>query len=107
MDLIGNSRQDRWRYLYLPSIFPSLVTGWVTAAGGAWNASIVAEYILYNGKTLQTRGLGALISQSAAQGNFAMLSACLVVMVFVVIVLNRFVWDRVYHLSQTRFRLDM
>jgi NitT/TauT family transport system permease protein len=106
MDLVGSSRLDRWRYLYLPSVFPSLVTGWVTAAGGAWNASIVAEYLSYKGQTIQTRGLGALISQSAAKGDFPMLSACLVIMVIVVVLLNRFFWDRIYKIAQTRFRLD-
>lgn len=106
MSLVGSSRRDRWRYLYLPSVFPSLVTGWVTAAGGAWNASIVAEYISFRGQTIQTRGLGALISRSAAGADFPTLAACLVVMVVVVVLLNRYVWDRVYRLSQTRFRLD-
>jgi NitT/TauT family transport system permease protein len=106
MSLIGSSKKDKWRYLYFPSVFPSLVTGWVTAAGGAWNASIVAEYLSFNGQTLQTNGLGALISISAAKENFPMLAACLVVMVVFVILLNRYVWDKIYHISQTRFRLD-
>jgi len=106
MELMGNSKWDKWRHLYLPSVFPALVTGWVTAAGGAWNASIVAELVSFNGRNLETRGLGALISQSASRGDFATLSACLVVMVIVVVVLNRFFWDRIYKISQTRFRLD-
>ena len=106
LSLMGNSKKDKWRYLYIPSVFPSLVTGWVTAAGGAWNASIVAEYLSYRGQTIQTHGLGALISVSAEKADFAMLSACLVVMVVVVVLLNRYVWDRIYKISQTRFRLD-
>jgi NitT/TauT family transport system permease protein len=106
MTLMGSSRKDLWRYLYIPSVFPALVTGWVTAAGGAWNASIVAEYINYQGATLETRGLGALISRSASKGDFAMLSACLVVMVIFVVLLNRYFWDRIYTISQKRFRLD-
>ena len=106
MDLNGNRRKEKWRFLYLPSVFPSLVTGWVTAAGGAWNASIVAEYVSYKEQTIETQGLGALISQSAARADFTMLSACLVVMVVVVVSFNRVVWDRVYRLAQTRFRLD-
>ncbi len=106
MTLMGSSQRDLWRYLYIPSVFPALVTGWVTAAGGAWNASIVAEYINYQGSTLETRGLGALISRSASKGDFAMLSACLVVMVIFVVLLNRYFWDRIYRVSQKRFRLD-
>lgn len=106
MTLMGSSGRDLWRFLYIPSVFPALVTGWVTAAGGAWNASIVAEYINYQGSTLETRGLGALISRSASKGDFAMLSACLVVMVVFVVLLNRYFWDRIYRVSQKRFRLD-
>lgn len=106
MTLMGSSTRDIWRFLYLPSVFPALVTGWVTAAGGAWNASIIAEYISFHGSTIETRGLGALISRSASKGDFAMLSACLVVMVLFVVLLNRYFWDRIYRLSQKRFRLD-
>lgn len=104
--LMGISDRDTWRKLYLPSIFPSLVTGWVTAAGGAWNASIVAEYISYHGKTLATYGLGATISSAADNGDFSLLAGSLAVMVVVVVVLNRTFWARMYRLAQTRFRLD-
>jgi NitT/TauT family transport system permease protein len=104
--LMGISDWEVWKKLYLPSIFPSLVTGWVTAAGGAWNASIVAEYISYQGKTLTTYGLGATISTAADSGDFALLAGSLSVMVVVVVVLNRTFWARLYHLAQTRFRLD-
>jgi NitT/TauT family transport system permease protein len=51
-------RWHRFRALYLPSVFPYLVIGWVTAAGGAWNASIVSEYVVFRGETLRTFGLG-------------------------------------------------
>jgi NitT/TauT family transport system permease protein len=106
LSLMGVSQWTKWRRLYIPSVFPALVTGWVTAAGGAWNASIVAEYLTYKGHTIQTLGLGALISQSAAKADFPMLTACLFVMVAFVVLLNRVVWDRIYKISQTRFRLD-
>lgn len=106
MTLMGCDRRSLWRYLYIPSVFPALVTGWVTAAGGAWNASIVAELITYHGRPLETTGLGALISKSASTEDFQMLSASLVVMVGFVVLLNRFFWSRIYRLSQTRFRLD-
>jgi NitT/TauT family transport system permease protein len=106
LGLMKSSRYDYWRTLYLPSVFPALVTGWVTAAGGAWNASIVAEYIPYRGQLLQTSGLGASISIAAANQDFPMLAASLTIMVMVVLVLNRTIWARVYHLAQTRFRMD-
>ena len=107
MRLMGSSRRDQWRYLFLPSVLPSLVTGWVTAAGGAWNASIVSELIQYKGTTLEAHGLGALISKAAAHGDFARLACCLFVMVVVVVTFNRMVWARVYRMAQTRFRMDL
>ncbi|MGE5085835.1 MAG: ABC transporter permease [Bacillota bacterium] len=106
MNLMGSSSWSKWRYLYIPSAFPALVTGWVTAAGGAWNASIVAEYLSYKGTTIQTEGLGSLISQSAAKADFPMLTACLVIMVLFVVLFNRLVWSKIYKISQNRFRLD-
>jgi NitT/TauT family transport system permease protein len=105
--LMNVPRKELWKKLYLPSVFPALVTGWVTAAGGAWNASIVAEYLEYNGKYLTTKGLGSIISVATSEQNFALLAASLTVMVAVVITLNRTLWSRVYQLSQTRFRLDL
>jgi NitT/TauT family transport system permease protein len=105
--LMNVSDVDLWKKLYIPSVFPALVTGWVTAAGGAWNASIVAEYLSYKGEVLTTGGLGSLISVAASNGNYPLLAASLTIMVAVVIVLNRTLWSRVYHLSQTRFRMDL
>ncbi len=96
----------RWRYLILPGIFPSLVTGLVTATGGAWNASIVSEYVTFNRQTFQTVGLGAVIAQSADAGNFAVLLAATLIMATVVVGVNRLVWRRLYRLSVRRFRLD-
>lgn len=104
--LIGISRRTAWLKLYLPSVFPSLVTGWVTAAGGAWNASIVSEYIQFRGSTLKTRGLGALISEATASGNFPLLAACLIAMIVAVVTINRAVWGQAYRLAETRFRFE-
>jgi NitT/TauT family transport system permease protein len=105
--LMNVPKVELWKTLYLPSVFPALVTGWVTAAGGAWNASIVAEYLSYKGTVLTTYGLGSLISVAASTENFQLLAACLTIMVAVVIVLNRTVWAKIYYLSQTRFRMDL
>src|SRR5262245_21426784 len=64
------NRWQRFRVLLLPAVFPYLVTGWVTAAGGAWNASIVAEYVTFKGEVLQAWGLGGQINQATAEANF-------------------------------------
>jgi NitT/TauT family transport system permease protein len=107
LDLMETGRWDRWKTLYLPSVFPALVTGWVTATGGAWNASIVAEVITYQKTKLEATGLGSLIVRATDTADFHLLAASLSVMVLVVILINRAVWARVYAVAQTRFRLDM
>lgn len=107
MLLMKSSKRDQWRYLFIPSVFPSLVTGWVTAAGGAWNASIVSEIIAYRGRNFEAHGLGAQISKAAEHANFPELAACLVVMVVIVVILNRTLWAKTYSIAQTRFRMDL
>jgi NitT/TauT family transport system permease protein len=97
---------DRWKKLILPGIFPYLVTGLVTASGGAWNASIVAEYFQFKGQVFTTTGLGALISRATDQGNFDLLIAATIVMAASVATVNRLVWRRMYRLAETRFRLE-
>lgn len=96
----------RWRTLILPAIFPSLLTGWITATGGAWNASIVAEYMKYKGQTLSTTGLGAAINQATEQGNFHVLAAAVGFMAVVVVGFNRLVWRPLSHRAQTKFSLS-
>jgi len=100
-------RWDRWRQLFLPAIFPYLVTGFVTASGGAWNASIVAEYFRFQGKTISTVGLGAVISAATDAGNFPMLLGATIVMALMVVVFNRLVWRRLYALAATRYKLEI
>ena len=97
---------ERWRKLILPAIFPYLVTGFVTASGGAWNASIIAEYFHFKGQTMSTVGLGAVISSATDSGNFPLLIAATVVMATMVVTINRLVWRRMYSLAATRFKLD-
>ncbi|MCM2323280.1 MAG: ABC transporter permease subunit [Oligoflexia bacterium] len=99
-------RWERWRTLYLPCVFPSLVTGWVMATGAAWNTSIVAEYMVFKGKLYQTGGLGATLTVAASNADFRMLAASLTIMVAVVIAFNRFVWAPIYREAQTRYRMD-
>jgi NitT/TauT family transport system permease protein len=96
----------RWRKLILPGIFPYLVTGLVTASGGAWNASIVAEYFHFKGQIYTTTGLGATISQATDKGDFHLLLAATMMMAATVVTINRLVWRKLYALAETRFRLD-
>jgi NitT/TauT family transport system permease protein len=96
----------RWKTLILPGIFPYLVTGLVTASGGAWNASIVAEYFHFKGHIYTTTGLGATISQATDDGNFDLLLAATIMMAATVVTTNRLLWRRLYRLAETRFRLE-
>ena len=96
----------RWRTLLLPGIFPYLITGLVTASGGAWNASIVAEYFHFRGQTFSTVGLGAVISQATDRGNFPLLLAATISLAVIVVTINRLVWRRLYNLASTRFKLE-
>jgi len=97
---------ERWRKLIIPGIFPYLVTGLITASGGAWNASIVAEYFHFGGQTFSTVGLGSTISQATDAGNLDLLVAATIAMAATVVVINRVCWRRLYGLAQSRFRLD-
>ncbi len=99
-------RWDRWRKLILPGIFPYLVTGMLTAAGGAWNASIIAEYFHFRGEIRSTPGLGATISRATDAGEFHVLLAATLVMAVIVVTMNRLVWQRLYRLAETRFKLE-
>jgi NitT/TauT family transport system permease protein len=97
---------ERWRDFLLPGIFPFLITGFVTASGGAWNASIVAEYFHFRGQTFSTVGLGAVISRATDAGNYRLLVAATIIMAAMVVIINRLVWRRLYGLASTRFRLE-
>jgi NitT/TauT family transport system permease protein len=100
-------RWERWTKLILPAIFPYLVTALVTASGGAWNASIIAEYFHLRGRIYSTVGLGALISQASDDGNFRLLFASTIFMAATVVAINRLVWRKLYNLAATRFKLEM
>ena len=97
---------ERWKKLILPGIFPYLVTGMVTASGGAWNASIVAEYFHFKGHIYTTVGLGATISQATDAGNFDLLLAATMMMAATVVTMNRLVWRKLYALAERRYRLE-
>ena len=99
-------RVQRWRKLFLPGIFPYLITGFITASGGAWNASIVAEYFHFRGQTFSTVGLGAVISRATDTGNYPLLLGATICMAAMVVTANRLVWRRLYALASTRFKLE-
>jgi len=100
------TRWQRWTRLFLPGIFPYLITGMITASGGAWNASIVSEYFHIGGRTLQTIGLGAQISAASDSGNISSLLLATVLMASIVVTMNRLVWRRLYRLAETRYKLE-
>jgi NitT/TauT family transport system permease protein len=100
------NRWERWRKLILPGIFPYLITGFVTASGGAWNASILAEYFHLNGETYSTTGLGAVVSGAADAGNYPVLLVATMLMALTVLTINRLLWRRLYTLASTRFKLE-
>jgi NitT/TauT family transport system permease protein len=96
---------QRWRTVILPGIFPYLITGIITAVGGAWNASIVSEYVQFRGRPQDIPGLGATISKASAANNFPLLLAATMTMVVVVVLTNRLVWRRLYRLAQNKYQL--
>jgi NitT/TauT family transport system permease protein len=104
-DLFHFTRWQRWRTVILPGIFPYLITGLVTASGGAWNASIIAEYFHLKDQTLQTLGLGAQISAASDQGQFSILLLATIIMALMVVTINRLVWRPLFRLAETRYRL--
>lgn len=101
---LATLRRSRvWTAYILPAIFPQLVTGWITAMGGAWNASVVAEYLRYQGRTLSATGLGSTISKATEHGDFATLAAAVGLMSVSVVGFNRLVWRPLSRLAQNRY----
>jgi NitT/TauT family transport system permease protein len=93
----------RWKVLILPAIFPAYVTGAITAAGGAWNASIVAEYVLYDHRHIAAKGLGSYITEASNVGDTSKVVLGVIVMSVYVVLVNRFFWRRLYALAERRF----
>ena len=100
------TRWQRWTKLILPGIFPYLITGMVTASGGAWNASVFAEYSHVADRTLQTIGLGAQIDAATDSGRFPILLLATMLISVMVVTMNRLVWRRLYRLAETRYKLE-
>lgn len=104
--LLQLSRWERWRTLILPSLFPFIITGSITASGGAWNASIVAEYVHFGGKTLFATGIGSLISQATASGDYPLLLASTLSMILTVVLANRLFWRRMFKIAEEKYRME-
>lgn len=101
----GMTRWQTFKSLYLPAILPYLVTGCLTATGGAWNASIVCEYVTTDRGPLSTFGLGSVLSEAGASGNTAQLAAATIVLATTVVLFNRIVWKKLYELAETQYSL--
>ena len=96
---------QRFRNLEAPAVLPALVIGWVTAAGGAWNASIVAEYLSWKGTIYATDGLGAIISRAAAAADYPILAASVTCMAVTVALINIICWRPLRALAHDRYTL--
>ena len=99
---LGLKGSLKWRRYLLPAIFPSFVTGAITASGGSWNASIVAEYVSWGDTTLQAHGLGSYIAEMTAVGDFPRIALGIGVMCVFVMGFNHFVWRRLYRMAENR-----
>ncbi|NVZ51111.1 ABC transporter permease subunit [Pseudomonas sp. B6002] len=95
-----------WRKVMLPGIFPYYVTGAITASGGAWNASIVSEYVSWGQDNVVAHGLGAYIAQTTAAGDFPKIALGVVVMSIFVVAFNRAVWRPMYAIAENKLRLN-
>jgi len=96
---------QHWKTIVLPGIFPYLLTGLITASGGAWNASIIAEYFRLKGKTMTAFGLGEQISAATDAGNFAVLLLATIVMALMVVTINRLIWRPLFRIAESKYRL--
>ncbi|WP_448168439.1 ABC transporter permease [Burkholderia ambifaria] len=95
-----------WRQAILPGIFPYYVTGAITASGGAWNASIVSEFVQWGDTKVVAHGLGSYIAQTTAAGDFPKIILGIAVMSLFVTLFNRLLWRPMYAYAESRLRLD-
>lgn len=96
----------QWKRIFLPGIFPAYVTGLVTAAGGAWNASIVAEYVTWGNITLEAKGLGSYIAAATASGDHTKIFLGVIVLSIYVLIIDRLLWYPLYRYVAARYSLD-
>ena len=103
---LGVRRWLWWRRIILPAIFPAYVTGALTAAGGAWNASVVAEFVQWGDTTVTATGIGAYFAEVRTAGDFPRIVLSTGVLCAYVILFNRLLWRRLYNLAAEKLRLD-
>jgi NitT/TauT family transport system permease protein len=101
-DNFGLQGWMRWKRFLLPAVFPSFVTGAITASGGSWNASIVSEYVTWGPNTLTATGLGSYIAKVTATGDFPRVALGISVMCFFVIACNRYIWRKLYKIAEEK-----
>jgi NitT/TauT family transport system permease protein len=94
-----------WRKLIIPGIFSAWVTGGITASGGAWNASIIAEVVAWGQTTLTASGLGAYIAKATEVGDWPRITLGIGMMSVYVVGLNRVLWRQLYQLAETKYHL--
>ena len=104
--ITGMSQLGIIRRVYLPAAFPQILTGLITATGGAWNVSIVAELVVFRGQEYSAPGLGAYMMSSFNTGNYAGLMASIILMIVLIVLVNRFFWARLYDLAESKYRMD-
>jgi len=97
---------ERWKRLLLPSIFPYLVTGCISASGGAWNASIIAELVAWKHQTLVASGIGSFITQATNQGHWPDIILSITVMAAMVTLINRLLWRPLYRIAESRYSIS-
>lgn len=97
----------RWKKILLPSVFPYYVTGAIAAAGGAWNASIVAEVASWGNEKIAAIGLGAYITKYTTLGNFSRIALGIGMMCLLVLIINRLIWGPLYRYAESRFYIGV
>lgn len=102
----GMGKLEMIRRVYLPGTFTYIVTGLITAAGGAWNTCIVAEYVVFRSQVYQANGIGAYITRSTEGAHYPQLIAAVTVLIVLIVLVNRSFWAKLYHLAETKYRLD-
>lgn len=103
--VLGLTCYERWKRLILPAIFPYLVTGWITASGGAWNASIVSEIVSWQNHDLIATGLGAYIASATSDGNWPKIIWGITIMALIVVITNRLVWRKLSAIANEKFNI--
>lgn len=105
-NMLRLGRLERWRTFIVPALSPYLITGMITASGGAWNASIVAEYVTFGGQRYRILGIGSLIAEATSTGNYALLLAATLALILTVVLINRLFWRRLYNEAAERCRVE-